>query len=211
MARHDVTRDPAQSLEVLIRKARTGSRDALGQLLESCRAYLLLVANEEVRAPLQAKFAPSDLVQDTFLEAQRDFGEFRGCSRSELAGWLRSILLHNVANQNRKFLGTEKRQVQRETSFDTGQRETSHGRQFTCDQQSPRGLAAAHEEAKKLEAALVRLPETYQTVIRLRHEENRSFVEIGQLLGRSAEATRKLWFRAIERLRVELGQAHAER
>jgi len=50
-------------------------------------------------------------------KAQRDFGQFRGRSREELARWLRGILLHNAANAGRHFCLTAKRQVQREQSL----------------------------------------------------------------------------------------------
>ena len=63
--------------EVDFLDARQGSLDALGRLLESCRNYLLLLANQQLREDLQAKAGGSDLVQDTFLEAQRDFRAFR--------------------------------------------------------------------------------------------------------------------------------------
>ena len=56
--------------------------------------------------------------------------------------------------------------------------------------------------------ALARLPEDYRRVIALRYEQGQSFADIGQAMGRSSEAVRKLWFRAIERLRKELNAAH---
>ena len=60
-------------------------------------------------------------------------------------------------------------------------------------------------QARALQDALAQLPDDYRQVITLRHQEQRSFEEIGILLGRSSEAVRKLWSRAIERLKQELG------
>src|SRR5689334_24673418 len=62
----------------LLRDARRGSLKALGQVLEGCRMYLLLVANEEFDLDLKDKLGPSDVVQETFLDAQRDFSQFAG-------------------------------------------------------------------------------------------------------------------------------------
>jgi len=56
--------------------AREGTSAARGAILEACRAYLLLFATREVRADLQAKVSPSDLVQKTFGEAPRYFARF---------------------------------------------------------------------------------------------------------------------------------------
>jgi RNA polymerase sigma-70 factor (ECF subfamily) len=66
----------------------------------------------------------------------------------------------------------------------------------------------AEEEAALLQRALQRLPEDYQQVIRLRNWQLLPFDVIGQQLGRSAEAARKLWARAIEHLQREM-EAHA--
>ena len=62
-----------QSTADWLQAARDGSREAMGNLLEACRAYLLLVANRELAADLRAKGGASDLVQDTFLEGHRNF------------------------------------------------------------------------------------------------------------------------------------------
>ena len=203
--------DAPRNLGMLLRNAHAGSSKALGELLELCRPYLLLIANKEMRAELQGKVSPSDLVQDSFLEAQRDFDSFRGSRQAELLRWLRRILLHNVANENRKFF-TGMRRLNRELAADPGHQISGTVKyDFVSDQQSPRSLAARREEAERIRRALTKLPEVSQVVIHLRHEENLSFAQIGQRLSRSAEAARKLWFRAIERLREELGQPHAER
>jgi RNA polymerase sigma-70 factor (ECF subfamily) len=53
-----------------------------------------------------------------------------------------------------------------------------------------------------------RLPEDRRRVIALRHEEGLSFDEIAQRMGRTPAAVRKLWFRAVARLRRETGAAH---
>ena len=78
------TPPPAENLPHWIEAAQHGSPEALGQVLEYCRRYLLAVAHEQFDTDLQAKVGVSDLVQDTFLEAQRDFGQFRGRSEAEL-------------------------------------------------------------------------------------------------------------------------------
>jgi RNA polymerase sigma-70 factor (ECF subfamily) len=58
--------------------------------------------------------------------------------------------------------------------------------------------------AQRVEHCLDRLPDDYRQVITLRYREDRPFDEIARLIGRSENAVRKLWFRAIERLQQEL-------
>lgn len=60
------------------------------------------------------------------------------------------------------------------------------------------------ENAALLADVLHRLPEDYQTVLRLRYWDGLTFTQIGAQLGRSAEAARKLWYRAVVMLQTEL-------
>src|SRR6516162_3607856 len=107
-------REPAPETDKLLAAARAGSAEALGKALETCRRYLLLVAERRLDPKLRAKGGASDLVQETFLEAQRDFDAFRGTSEAELLAWLSRLLLNNVGNFARRYRGTDKRDVGRE-------------------------------------------------------------------------------------------------
>ena len=78
------------------------------------------------------------------------------------------------------------------------------GGALAADTPSPSGQAMAREQAQALQQALARLPDEYRQVIAGRYQELLSFEEIGRHLHRSAEAARKLWWRAIERLQEEL-------
>jgi len=190
--------------------ARQGAQDALGQVLEYCRPYLLAVARAQLEPDLQAKVGASDLVQDTFVEAHRDFAAFRGRSEEELLTWLRQILLHNLANVRRQYRATEKRQVQREVSLDTPS-EDGRGGGLVDQGTSPSARARAHERDAALQRALEQLPESYRQVIEWRSLERCSFDVIGQRLSCSAGAARKLWTRAIEKLQRILGPVDESR
>jgi RNA polymerase sigma-70 factor (ECF subfamily) len=188
----------------LLTAARAGSSDALGDALEACRAYLLVVAERELHPAVRAKGGASDLVQQTFLEAQRDFAGFGGESKQELLAWLRQVLLNNLANFTRGHLQTKKRQADREVSLGAGDPRARESRLRNPGPTASR-LAMAGEDAVALKAALGLLPEDYRRVLAMRYDEGRSFEEIGRLLGRSSNAVRKLWARAVERLQRELG------
>ncbi len=181
--------------------ARAGSNEALGQALEACRRYLLLVADKELDPDLRAKGGASDLVQETFLEAQRDFAQFRGSSEKELLGWLRRILLNNLGNFSRRYRDADMRAVGREVTLTNDGSSNDHCRELPGSALSPSGYAMEREQAEKLERALERLPEDYRNVIHLRYREERPFEEIGRLMNRSPDAARKLWARAMEELR----------
>jgi RNA polymerase sigma-70 factor (ECF subfamily) len=178
--------------------ARAGSPEALGALLEMFRPYLLHLGNQQLDVDLQAKVGASDLVQETFLEAQRSFSGFRGLSEAELVAWLRQILINNFANLRRHYRDTDKREVQREVGLPNPPAADQIEDLAVLD--SPSSQARARERDEALHRALQLLPERSRLVIQWRSYERLSFEEVGTRIGRSADAARKLWIRAIERL-----------
>jgi RNA polymerase sigma-70 factor (ECF subfamily) len=196
--------DPTD-LARLLKAARNGSREAMGEALELCRHYLLAIANRELQPVLRAKGGASDLVQQTFLEAQRDFSKFDGTNLEAIQAWLKQLLLHNVADFARAYHNTAKRQVNKEIQLPEGS--TAGNSPLPGTTPTASVLAMATEEAARLHAVLETLPDDYRKVILLRYEEEQPFAEIAQRMGRSENAVRKLWFRAIERLEAALENA----
>jgi RNA polymerase sigma-70 factor, ECF subfamily len=156
---------------------------------------------------LRAKGGASDLVQETFVEANRDFARFHGQSESELLAWLRQLLLNNARDFTRRFQRGGKRGVDREVSLDAVDAAGGLGLLFSSDSASPSETVISREKADIVREAIERLPDDYRRVLLLRYEEARSFEEIGALMKRSANAARKLWLRALERMEQELEQA----
>src|SRR5205823_936800 len=101
----------------LIAQARGGDPAALGTLLELYRNYLRLVARSLIGAALRVKLEPSDLVQETFLKAHREFGGFAGQGEHELVAWLRRILARTLADQV-KHHRRKGRNLKRQQSLD---------------------------------------------------------------------------------------------
>jgi RNA polymerase sigma-70 factor (ECF subfamily) len=188
----------------LIRQARAGSHEALGRLLDGCRRYLLRIASEDLDPRLRAKGGASDLVQETFLEAQRDFGEFDGDSEQELLAWLRHRLRYRLGKFIRSYRQTARRAAAREVPLDDGDSSSAPGAVPAGDQPSPSERVLAEERDHLLEQAMKRLPEEYRRVIELRYRQGLSFEEIGRVLARTPNAARKLWARAIDRLKRDL-------
>ncbi len=193
------TRDVAHWLA----SARAGSPEALGQALEACRGYLLTIAQQEMDPQLLAKGGASDLVQETFLEAHRHFGHFRGNAEAELLLWLRRLLLNNLVDFRRLYYQTAKRDARREVKLDAGDSSRQRDAGLAGTEPTPSTVAMAQEQAQALERTLQRLPEDYRQILILRYQEERSFEEIAGVMQRSVNAVRKLWARAIERLQEE--------
>src|SRR5438105_7698834 len=98
----------------LLLEARDGDAAKLGRLLEVYRRYLALLARVQIGKRLQGKVDASDIVQETFLDAHRNFAGFRGGSEGEFVQWLRQILAGNLTDLLRRYLGTQGRDVRLE-------------------------------------------------------------------------------------------------
>lgn len=183
--------------------ARAGSVDALSDLAEQFRQYLCLVAQREMGTGLQGKVAPSDLVQETFLQAQQRFHQFRGGTRQEWLAWLCRILTTKLSRERRRYHGTQKRNVLREVPL-AGSEMDLEGLIASLSATSPGTSLARKEVAALVAQEIDKLPDDYRRVIELRNWQRKSFAEIGQEMGRSAEAARKLWTRAVEQLSTAL-------
>ena len=95
-----------------------GDDEALGQLLERYRPYLSLLARLQIGRRLQGKADGADVVQETFLEAARQFSAFRGQTEPELASWLRQILAGCLSHLIRRYCGTQARDVRLERGLE---------------------------------------------------------------------------------------------
>ena len=190
-------------LEPQIASAVGGDVEALARLLEPYRDYLLLVANQELEPELRPKVGASDLVQETFVGAQRDLAGFRGRTESEWRLWLRGILIHLLANHRRHYRQAGKRRIDLEVPLASRPRG-----EWPAFHPSPSANLAAREAESALLSALNRLADHHRHVVLWHHRERLTFEEIGRRLGISADAARKHWERALKSLRSELKRTH---
>lgn len=195
--------EPAGSVEAWLLAARLGDTSAFGQAIETCRDYLMLVADRELDHKLKPKGSASDVVQETFLDAHCGFGQFQGQTEPELKSWLRRILRNNLLNMVRRYKQS-KRRIAREVPLEVWTASAPAEQGLPARKDTPSRHAIHEEEAQLLARSLERLPEVPRQVITWRHQEYCSFEEIGARLGVSADAARMSWARAVRRLQREL-------
>jgi RNA polymerase sigma-70 factor (ECF subfamily) len=194
-------------LKQLLQQAKAGDGSNLGRLLEVYRAYLVVLARVQIGRRLQGKVDASDVVQEAFLGAYRDFTQFRGTTEQEFLGWLRQVLASVLANLVRRYHGTQRRDVrlERELAVELEQSSQALDRNLVAKQSSPSQQASSREQAVLLAGALARLPEEWRELLILRHLEGLTFPEVAQRLGRTVDSVKKQWPRALAGLRQALG------
>jgi RNA polymerase sigma-70 factor (ECF subfamily) len=174
-------------------------------MLEQYRAYLCLLARTQLGPRLRSKLDPSDVVQQTLLEAHQKRAQFRGRSEAEWLAWLRQGLAHNLADAVRAF-GQAKRDVARERAMEAVLHASSARLEawLAAEQSSPSQHAVRHERAVRLAAALATLPEAQREALELHYCQGRPLAEIAAHLGRSTAAVAGLLKRGLKALRSQL-------
>jgi RNA polymerase sigma-70 factor (ECF subfamily) len=203
-----MTPDNSGGVLELLARARQNDDRALGELLELYRSHLTLLARFQIGRHIQGKADCGDLVQETFLEASRNFGNFRGESEAELIAWLRRILASCLAHLVRRYVGTKARDVRLERTLENELDHSSRAidQSFVAIQSTPSQRASRREQAVLLADALQELPEDYREVLVLRHMEGLTFPQISERLGRTVDSVEKLWLRGLTSLRRSFGE-----
>jgi RNA polymerase sigma-70 factor (ECF subfamily) len=181
----------------LLARARAGDRQALDHLFAVCRNYVAILAQSRLEGWLRAKVDPSDLVQQTLLEAYRGFPRFQGGTSGEWLAWLRRILDHNAADYVRHYHGTDKRRVGREVPLAGS---SDGGLDPPADGETPSQELLRKERELQVADALAKLSDDHRTVLLLRNLQRLPFDEVARRMGRSRPATQMLWMRAIRKL-----------
>lgn len=199
------TLGPAQ----LIQAAREGEHDAIGRLLSQYVNYLKILASTQLDRKLRHRVSPSDVVQETFCDAHRDFHMFRGNSEREFSAWLRKIMIHNLARIVERHVLAEKRDVRREFSMNDMKKAVDRSTMqmdalLIANQATPSSDAQRRESSVVLADCLAELTEDYRQVVILRNFHGLPFKEVASQMERSPGAVRMLWLRALNQLRTLL-------
>ena len=185
--------------------AQQGDDSARNRLFEACRSFVALTARVQLHRRLQSKVDPSDLVQQSMLEAHHGFHNFKGGTPEEWLAWLKQIVQHNVLDADKHYRGTERRDLRRERPISNP--ELSHADWSPADPgPSPSQVLSKAERELQVAVAIESLPDDYRQVVLLRNLERLSFDEVAARMNRSRGACQMLWMRAIEQLRSQLNQ-----
>jgi RNA polymerase sigma-70 factor (ECF subfamily) len=156
---------------------------------------------------LRGKLDPSDVVQQTLLEAYQKRDQFRGATGGEWLAWLRQALAHNLADALRAF-GRAKRDVGRERSLEAAVEAWSRRLEawLAAEQSSPSQQAERHGRAVRMAEALAALPDGNREALVLHHCEDRPLADIATHLGRTPAAVANLLNRGLRGSRGKLPQ-----
>ena len=175
----------AEETRGFVRRALEGDAGARARLLERVRPRLVLWAAARMSRELRAACDPEDVAQEVLLAVHRDFERLAPRAAEEFSPWLFAVAENRVRDLVDRVRAAKR----------SGEPPPQPS------QSSPSSLAARHEAAERLSAALSTLSEEHRMVLRLRRFEDRPAAEVGRMMGRSDGAVRVLYFRAVRALR----------
>lgn len=169
------------------------------------RAWLRLIVAQGISGKFQAKIDPSDVVQQTIVQAIENWPSFRGSTERELMAWLRTILSRRVLQSMREFK-TQRRNIDREWAIDQAVHSSAQALENLPCIQSPHPIdqVIGAERLLRMCDALETLPESQKLAITLHHFETKSIAEVADIMQRSPASVAGLLKRGMRSLRQTL-------
>jgi RNA polymerase sigma factor (sigma-70 family) len=186
-----------------VRRAVTGDKDALGELLEQVgpQVETSLVVSPTWRGLLDA----ADVMQVTYLEAFMQIRRFDAQRAEAFPGWLRQMAENNLRDAIRALETRKKPSPRLQLDAFGGDASLALFDVLTAGVGTPSRLARGNEAGERLRRALQCLPVDYARTVQLYDLDGRDVDEVAAALGRSAGAVFMLRARAHARLRELLG------
>lgn len=193
----------------LVQRAREGSEEALSELLERCAPKLLALIRARLACDpgargLRARLDSRDLLQNVLVKAVAGLGDLQAVGSRPLQAWLAQIAANELRDQV-----THHRRQRRDLAVevavqDEGPEGTALARSLAARVRSASSRIVLKERTGRLVEALRELDAGPREAVLLRDFEELSWAEVGARLGRSPDAARMLYARALTALTLRM-------
>ena len=206
---------PDPSTDALLAEASQGDSAAAAMLLERHRPRLRRMVSVRLDDRVRVRVDPSDVVQETIIEATRRLPRYLDKRPIPFYPWLRQIAAERLEKTHRRHITAQKRSVRREVPQAPAGRggvplnETSTqtlALQLSAGGSTPSAQMIRQERAAQARQALQALAGPDREILALRHLEQLSIAEIAAVLDISETAAKSRHFRALRRLQERLSE-----
>lgn len=183
----------------LLESLENGESAAFDELFARHRPFLRRVVEVRLDGKLRSRVDPSDIVQETHLEAYRRLSDYLERRPMPFRLWLRKTACERVMMAHRKHVQASRRSIDRETPL-ASRSSDQLADQLLASGISPSQELGKNELARRIRQSVLQLPELDREILLMRHFEGLSHREAAQLLEVEEAAARKRYGRALVRL-----------
>jgi RNA polymerase sigma-70 factor (ECF subfamily) len=188
-----------------LKRAAAGEQDVWGELLTRHQERLRCMVALRLDHRLQGRIDPSDVLQESYLEASRQLAAYLKDPSIPFFLWLRLITGQKLLALHRHHLGTQERDAGREVSLYRGAlpeaSSAALAAQLLGHGSRPSEAVMRAERSLRLQDALNSMDPLDREVLALRHFEQLSNAETAQVMGLRESAASKRYVRALQRLK----------
>jgi RNA polymerase sigma-70 factor (ECF subfamily) len=184
----------------LLHRARENEPGARDELLARHRAYLQRFVEVRLDPRIRARVDPSDVVQETQMEAIRRLGRYLQQPPMPFRLWLRQLAYDRLLMLRRHHVRAARRAVQREAVL-PDRSSLLLANQVLASGPTPSEQLVQHELVRRVRQAIGLLPECDREVLIMRNLEGLSNREVAQLLEIDPATASRRYGRAVIQLR----------
>ena len=192
-----------ENTERLLAEVRRDPAASVNELLELHRNQLRKAVAANFDRRLSGRVDPSDVIQETLIEANRRLPEYLNNPQIPFYPWLRAIAMNRLTDLYRRHILAQKRSLGREvgvvvqmsdqSAHQLAERIVSHGT-------SPSEAARSRESRQQVRAALETLPTEERQLLTMMYLEDMSAGEVAVIQGVSDRSVRRRHRHALEHL-----------
>jgi RNA polymerase sigma-70 factor (ECF subfamily) len=189
----------------LVEEAAQGNNAAWERLMRDHWPRLRRMVALRMDPRLQGRLDPSDVVQESYIDAARRLPEYTKNPAMPFFIWLRWLVGQRLMEQHRRHLGAQARDASREVSLYHGALPQATAADLAAnvlgDLSTPSQAAIRVEQIKRLQEALESLDPLDREILVLRHFEQLTNGEVAQVLNLDKSTASKRYTRALVRLK----------
>lgn len=182
----------------LFEEARLGEADALGAFFDRCARKLLPLIRLKMGRSLRSDLESRDILQAVLMKSFERLGQVH--DPGAVMGWM-ARMAENEIRDRADYGSRQRRDAARRVPLDTG------AAAIPAPVRQALSQAILNEQAERLARALESLPDAQREIIVLRKLEELSFHEIAVKLGKSDDACRMAFARAMAALTLKMSEA----
>ncbi len=180
--------EPDQQI-LLVRRVKAGDRAAFDELIKAFEDRVRAFIRSRIQPGFRSRLDADEILQDTFVRAFQSIGSFQGEDPVQFRRWLTGVAQKTVLRAEEEARRNPTLEIQDNVA---------------AKDVSPSKAMRRDERFDHLQGAIESLGGDYREVILLTRIQGLTLKQAAEKMGRSPEAIRKLFWRALQQLRKVL-------